>query len=228
MTPIILLHGALGAAEQLRPLQRSLAGDTTVLAPDFAGHGQSDRSADTFSITDFAADVVRLMDEAGIAQADIFGYSMGGYVGMYLAQEQPQRMRKIATLGTKYLWTPDYAAVQRKMLDADVIAQKVPAFAGALATRHAGKDWKSILQKTAAMMTGLGDSESLPAFPSAIAQPALLMVGDRDSTVDIAETEQVRRGLKAGELAVLPGTPHPFEKVDITLLSHLLRAFFLR
>jgi pimeloyl-ACP methyl ester carboxylesterase len=60
---------------------------------------------------------------------------------------------------------------------------------------------------------------------SRISQPTRLMVGDRDTVVTIDETAAAARRLSSGELCVLPGTPHPFEQVDIPLLVTLLTDF---
>ena len=39
-----------------------------------------------------------------ITRADIFGYSMGGYVALHAARRHPERIGSIMTLGTKFAW----------------------------------------------------------------------------------------------------------------------------
>jgi enterochelin esterase-like enzyme len=90
----------------------------------------------------------------------VFGYSMGGYVALYLAHSQPTLLGNIITLGTKFEWTPKIAQKEIKMLDAKVIIEKVPKFAEALKTRH-GNDWELLLWKTATMMVDLGNTNAL-------------------------------------------------------------------
>jgi pimeloyl-ACP methyl ester carboxylesterase len=105
--------------------------------------------------------------------------------------------------------------------------RQVPKFADALERRHAGAGgWETVLTRTAALMTELGRQPTVDASViSRITQPARLMVGDRDNVVTIDETAAAARGLSSGELCVLPGTPHPFEQVNIPLLATLLTNF---
>jgi len=53
-----------------------------------------------------------------------------------------------------------------------------------------------------------------------------LMVGDRDSVVSVEETRRGASAVAAGELAVLPDTPHPIEQVRLPLFAALLNEFF--
>lgn len=87
-----------------------------------------------------------------------------------------------------------------------------------------------MLARTADLMSGLGANPIVDASAFArITARVRLMVGDRDSVVTVDET--ARRGARAlpmGELAVLPGTPHPLEQVHVPLLASLLVDFFER
>ncbi len=80
----ILLHGALGSAAQLETLQAQMPESQDAVALDFPGHGSAS-STEPFSMRLFADSVLKFMDEKNAAQADIFGYSMGGYVALWLA-----------------------------------------------------------------------------------------------------------------------------------------------
>jgi pimeloyl-ACP methyl ester carboxylesterase len=62
---------------------------------------------------------------------------MGGYVALHLALEQPDRVEKVATLGTKFRWDPQTAARVAAHLDPDTIRAKVTRFADALASPEA-------------------------------------------------------------------------------------------
>ena len=180
-----------------------------------------------FAIDIFAEQVMRYLDNQQIDRVDIFGYSMGGYVALYLAKMYPHRVRRIFTLGTKFEWTPDIAARETKMLNPEIIAEKIPAFAAALEKRHAPNDWKQVLSKTADMMMGLGRANPLVLDDfSGIDLPVLLGLGDSDTMVTRAETEAVLNRLPNARLTVLPQTPHPIEKADVRLLQSEILSFF--
>jgi pimeloyl-ACP methyl ester carboxylesterase len=76
-------------------------------------------------------------------------------------------------------------------------------------------------------MTQLGANPIVDhALLGRIKQPARLMVGDRDTVVSTDETAAAVRMLAVGEYAVLPNTPHPFEKIRMPLLVAQLEDFW--
>lgn len=226
MLPLLFLHGALGTQAQFDSLLPLLPSGRLYHTLDFEGHGSAERPARPFAITHFAGNVLNMLDAQRIGQVDIFGYSMGGYVGLYLAQTQPERVGSVFTLATKFAWTPESAAAEVRFLDADKMLAKVPHYAAALQQQHGG-DWRVVLEKTAALLTDLGARPLLTAETLAdIRQPVCIAVGDRDTLVSITESHTTSQALPNGALHVLPNTPHPFEKVSLPLLVDALRHFF--
>lgn len=224
--PLLLLHGALGSAGQLAPLVAVLT-DQEVHALNFAGHGGRPLAEADFTTAGFAQDVLRFLDNQNLATVDLFGYSMGGYVGLFLARHYPERVRRVFTLATKMDWTPEVAAREVGMLDPDKLLEKVPDFADALRKRHAPEDWRVLLQKTAQLMVGLGSGAGLADGDfAAITCPVVISVGDADNMVSIAESERVATLIPQGRLQVLPGVRHPIEKVDVEVLASTILEFF--
>lgn len=227
MQHLILLHGALGAASQFSALSEALRGRYHVHTFDFSGHGGRAFSTEGFSIPVFADELLRYLDEHRLEEVSVFGYSMGGYVALYLATRHPGRIRRIMTLGTKFQWDPAGAEKEVKMLDPEKIAQKVPAFAQQLEERHAPGDWKTVMQRTAEMMLGLGADSALKEtdYPG-IEIPVLLLLGDRDKMVTLEETLAVYRQLPQAGLGILPFAGHPLEQVPGEELVFRVQQFF--
>jgi pimeloyl-ACP methyl ester carboxylesterase len=220
---LLILHGAIGASHQLKAVAQELSGSYDVILFDFPGHGGSAFPAAPFSIPLFANATLAFIEEHNLRQLTIFGYSMGGYVAMYLAKHHPEAVSRIITLGTKFHWDEATAAREIKMLDADVITTKVPAFAAALAQLHAPNDWKEVLRRTAAMLTAMGQDNPLkPDDYKEIKANALIMLGDRDKMVTLEETAATYKALPAAQMAVLPGTPHPIEQVAPAMIARFL------
>jgi pimeloyl-ACP methyl ester carboxylesterase len=113
---LLLLHGAIGSKNQLQGLAGSLAGAFHLYSIDFSGHGGQEIERE-FSIEYFADQIRQWLRENAINKINIFGYSMGGYVAMYLAAHHPELVDGIITLATKYEWTEEISAKEASMLN---------------------------------------------------------------------------------------------------------------
>jgi pimeloyl-ACP methyl ester carboxylesterase len=212
-TATILLHGALGSAAQFNALQALFPREDMVFAIDFPGHG-AHIPDEPFSMQLFSEAVLGFMDEKEIPKANIFGYSMGGYVALYLAAHYPDRIARVATLSTKLDWTPEVAAGMNRMFDPEKIEAKVPHFAQALAAQHA--DWKALCRHTAAFLHDLGNGLGIP--PDAYAKidcPVTIGWGDEDNVVSAEESEHVASQIQKGRFEKLIGVKHQLELVDV-------------
>jgi len=229
MRDLVLLHGALGASNQLDGLASALAPHFRVHQLDFEGHANAPPRGRPFRIECFAENVVDLLDALGINCTSLFGYSMGGYVATYLALQHPDRVDAVATLGTKFRWDPQTAAREASRLDANAIRAKVPRFADTLATRHENAGgWEAVLAHTGDLLRELGDHPLLSDGDLArVRQRVRVIVGDRDNTVSVEEGATVAHALGVGSLIVLPDTSHPIEQVDLAKLASALREWFL-
>jgi pimeloyl-ACP methyl ester carboxylesterase len=225
MQHLILLHGALGSSEQFKVLEQSLSSHYQVHVPNFPGHGGTGLQQE-FSIQFFAKYLEEYIEQHNLKGASVFGYSMGGYVAMYLAKEKPELIGKIITLATKWSWSEEIAAHEVKMLQPEVIEQKLPQFAQALEQRHAPDDWKELLHKTADMMLQMGKNNPLKHEDLAqVTTPSLIMLGDRDKMVSLQETVEAYQHIPGAQLAVLPKTPHPIEQADTEMVAFFIRRF---
>ncbi|MBC7554671.1 MAG: alpha/beta fold hydrolase [Taibaiella sp.] len=223
---LLMLHGAIGSSAQLCPLAQVLGTKYSCHSFDFSGHGQKAASGIPYCVAAFASETIGYMDDHNIARADVFGYSMGGYVAMYLALHFPERIGKIITLATKFQWNESIAAKEILMLDAEKIAVKLPAFAKTLNERHTTTDWKDVLKATATMMTAMGTDNPLKLSDySQIPHQTLVMLGDRDKMVTLEETVNIYRSLPDAQLCILPGTAHPIEQLNLQLFEAIAVPF---
>lgn len=211
----------------MAPLAERLAPRFEAQAIDLPGHGPEPLHG-SFDTSSFAGHLLGLLEEQQAGPVDCFGYSMGGYVALDAARRRPDLIRSVATLGTKFAWTPDVAGRECRLLDPVAIRAKVPWFADLLERRHLAIGWEEVLRHTGRMLTALGETPvHTTASLKEISQRVRIMVGDRDGTVTLEESAATARALSAGELEVLPSTPHPFEKVSMARVSAALEDFFL-
>jgi len=222
---ILLLHGAIGAKDQMLPLAEELKDKYKVHLLNFSGHGGNNFSC-SFSIGKFAEEVLKYLEENKLEKAAIFGYSMGGYVALYLAFKYPERVESVFTLATKMQWTPDIAAKESRMLDVDILKEKVPAFAEILKQRHTPNKLEEVLSKTAEMLQGMGQNPPLSSeFLKQITCPVCIAIGEKDQMVSVEESLQASLLIPNSTCIPFPETPHPIEKVDIQKLASEIKAF---
>ena len=72
-----------------------------VLAVDLPGHGRSKGAAKT-SVEAMAAWLMAVLDAAGVDRAMLVGHSMGSLIALEASHRAPQRVSKLAMLGTTY------------------------------------------------------------------------------------------------------------------------------
>lgn len=225
MQKLLTLHGALGSEKSLQPLKELLQNDFEVYSFSFQGHGGSELPENDFTIANFANEVIAFLDENKIDSIAVFGYSMGGYVGLYLAKHFPERIQQLFTLATKLNWTIQGAQKEASMLNPTVIKEKIPKYALSLAQLH-GTNWEDLMTKTSQMMQNLGQNPEVKESDfEHINIPVLLSVGDKDVMVNLEETIHAHRKIKDSQLLVLPRTIHPIEKVDVVELARQIKRF---
>lgn len=225
MQHLLLLHGAIGSSVQMIPLANALKDRYIIHTPDLPGHG-SNAMTESFDMQLLTAFVKDYILSNNLQEACVFGYSMGGYIALLLAKEEPSLVKKIITLATKFHWDEETAAKESRMLDPSVIEEKLPQFAKTLKGRHSQNDWRQLLGHTAVMLEGLGKHNLLkPEDYKAIDKPVMVMLGDRDKMVSLDETVAVSKMMSSSSLAILPQTPHPIEAAPVDLLAFMVTHF---
>nr|WP_294847263.1 alpha/beta hydrolase [uncultured Sphingomonas sp.] len=92
--PILCLPGLTRNARDFEPVAERWAGDWRVICVEFRGRGLSeyDPKPEQYLPPVYAADVLKLLDQLGIADAAFFGTSLGGLVTMLMASTDGERI----------------------------------------------------------------------------------------------------------------------------------------
>lgn len=222
MQSILLLHGALGSDRQMEPLKQYLSATFDVHVLCFEGHGGRN-GIRPLAISNFSENLEDYLKENDLQNPLVFGYSMGGYVALYTEANAPGTFSKIVTLGTKFNWTPDVAAKEVRMLNPEIVEEKVPKFAAHLNRMHEPNDWKENMRNTAKMMEAMGENPPLNNVDlSQVKCPVHLLVGANDMMVSEAETLVIKEQLSDVQFNVLEGVEHPIEKLELEKLDAFL------
>jgi pimeloyl-ACP methyl ester carboxylesterase len=92
--PLLLVHGYGGAAWNYAELAPLLTG-RRLLIPDLPGHGASTGLPATPTLAGFADVLAGLCEEERLPHVDVVGHSLGGVVGLRLAERRPQLVRRL-------------------------------------------------------------------------------------------------------------------------------------
>lgn len=95
---VILLHGFGETGDMWVPLAIELMRDHRVIVPDLRGMGLSGPSEAGFEKKNQAVDVVGVMDQLGIASADVVAHDIGNMVAFALAAAYPARVTRLVLM----------------------------------------------------------------------------------------------------------------------------------
>jgi len=208
--PLVLLHGGVLTIDlTFGPLLTPLAAGRQVIAVELQGHGHTAIGDRPMTIEALASDVVALLDQLGIAEADLFGFSLGGLVATAMALQAPERVGRLIIASADGHRPPGRESVP-------ISEDRLPTREDFEAMRDA---YAAVapeperFAESAAMTTAL--VHEIPGWTAgqlkALRAPTLLMFGDRDFS-PLSDVAELFAMLPDAELAVLPGTTH----VDMT------------
>jgi pimeloyl-ACP methyl ester carboxylesterase len=215
--PLVLLHGSMGSLEMFRGIMPALAQTRKVIAVDQQAHGRTADIDRPLDYVQMAGDTAAFLRQFGIDRADVFGFSMGGAIGLQLAFRYPEIVRKL---------------VVNASYGDDAIYPEVMVSLGTYFTPEAfaGSPMEAEYRRVApnpgdfpALVTRVQnltrDAVGLPAEAiRAIAAPTMIVMGDSDIVrpENAVALFRLRGGGVPGDfaprppaqLAILPGTSH--------------------
>lgn len=234
-TPLLLLHGGLFDIDlQFGAVLPGLARERQVIAADFQGHGRTNDIDRPLTSAHLASDVVGLLRHLGVPRVDVFGFSVGGAVALYLAIKHPGLVRRLIVSSASFHPDgdrPENAEAVGEMT-VDVIAG-TPMEQEYLAKSPNPDRLQALLDKLGAFDQGFpGWSE---ADIQGIAAPTLITVGDCDM-VTLEHAVRFLRlrggdvngdfaGVPESQLAVFPGTTHFFGLSRTALVLDVVTTF---
>lgn len=89
---VLLLHGGGGSSDYWGHLVRALMRDYRVIVFDCRGQGRSTNDAAAISYEQMADDAIAILNQIGVKQTAVVGWSDGANIGFYLALKHPQRI----------------------------------------------------------------------------------------------------------------------------------------
>ena len=95
---VVLLHGLGSCKEDWQPQIQALAPHYRVIALDLRGHGATTKAKTGYNITQYAADVMGLLDALQCDAVHLIGFSLGGMITLEFATRYPERLRSATVI----------------------------------------------------------------------------------------------------------------------------------
>lgn len=223
--PLLLINGIGAPIEMWRPLAQRLQGRELIMF-DLPGSGRSRPPAVPMRMSGFARAAIALLDALGLARVDVLGYSFGGLVAQELAHRAPLRVRRLilsATVAGVPSLPPDPFALllmatplryQSRALGALI----VPRIAGGRTARDRGALSRDLDHRRANPPSLLGYAHQLYAVTGwssqlwlhQLRQPTLVLQGDDDPLVPVANARWMSNRIPDARLHVIKGAGHLF------------------
>jgi poly(3-hydroxyalkanoate) depolymerase len=224
--PLLLINGLGANLEMWQPLVRELAGGRELIAFDLPGTGRSARPRWPLRMAQLARLVTDLLDEFGHEQLDVLGYSLGGIVAQELAHRAPERIRRLILCAT----TPGLPSVPpdpivtalmltpARYWNRQLAELILPIIAGGRTARDPGVLQAGLDKRLVQPPSALGYLYQLYALSGWSSHPwirtvrheSLVLHGDRDPVVPLANGRYLADALPHGRLEIVKGAGHLF------------------
>jgi 2-hydroxy-6-oxonona-2,4-dienedioate hydrolase len=239
---LILLHGIGASAERWSRVIPTLSREYRVIAPDIIGFGYSDKPAVEYTM-DFFIDFFRsFLENLGISKASIIGSSLGGHIATEftirfnhmvekLVLVSPAGMMKTSTPTLdRYIMAALYPEYQRvydafseMVYDSNAINQEtLMDFVNRMSLPNA----KHVFMST---LLGIRYAPDLRGRLSNITAPTLLVWGDDDTTIPLAEYSNQYNGIpNMEELVVIKNCRHVPHVEKPATFNRIVSKFLMR
>ena len=222
--PVVLLHCWLGSWNYWLSTMEYLAEHQyKTYALDFWGFGESAKQG-AFSVDEYVDMVNQFMERMGLSSARVMGHSMGGTVSLSLTLQHPERVSKVAVVGSPIVGSGlsmllKFSGRRRVAQLLYAIPGLLPAMIKMLSTTYA-QDWRTLwgmLSRDLSRTTVESFSRSIENLRQTDLRPRLQecrvptmgIYGRKDNIVDPKQGDVLRNGI--GDYGT-PAVVHYFEE----------------
>jgi pimeloyl-ACP methyl ester carboxylesterase len=224
--PLLLLHGGFSTIDTFAGLTPLLAAGNRVYLPERRAHGRTPDIPGPITYGAMAEDTIAFLEAVGLDRVDVVGWSDGALVGLLLAMQRPDLVRRLVMIG------------QPSNLEG------LPPESAALLTMERMPDWMlppelkerydalspdgpqhlpAVVDK---MWTLFRTEPLIPLSDLAtVSAPVLLIVAEHDEVITIDYAHAMQQAFPNARLEIVPNATHtlPLDQPDI--VAGLIRDF---
>jgi 3-oxoadipate enol-lactonase len=239
--PVVLLHPFPVHHEFWSPVAQALESRYRLVVPDLRGHGASGAGEGPATMEKHAADLARVLDDAGVGRAIFVGVSIGGYVLFQFLRRHRNRVAGLVLCNTKAQADSPEARAVRLQVAADVLERGSEPFFESMLPKLMGKTTHStrpdLIQAALRMMRKMstedvalvqkGMAERLDSVETlkTINVPTLVIAGDEDTLTPVGEAELMRKNISGSEMKIVARAGHYSPWEQPAEVGKLLRQF---
>jgi pimeloyl-ACP methyl ester carboxylesterase len=242
--PLLLVMGLGMAATGWWRTIPTLAEEMRVISFDNRGVGRSDQPRGRYTIAQMAEDAINVLDAANVADASIYGISMGGMIAQELALRHPERVRALV-LGATTAGGPKQTLPETEVLDFLRRRPSLPAEEAAWASvpyvysratreKHMARISEDIIQRLRfppgrdgyLAQAGAARWHNTNGRLGSIHAPTLVLHGTEDQIVPRANGELLVESIPNARLEILEDAGHLYP-TDAPEAAHTVLRFLL-
>ncbi len=214
--PVLIIHDNGGSVESLNNQLNFFSKKFRVIVADSRGQGKSLNNRDSINYELMADDYYLLLEGLDIDSVNIIGWGDGGIIGLLLAINYPEKVKKLTIAGTAL--RTDTMAVRPAAIA--LWNDAITALKDSLAAGK--KEYKDelLIAKLRAHHADI-ETELLLNINS----PVLIISGDKDY-VKLEHTVEIFNTIPNAHLGILPGTTHNVLKESAMQCNNMMLRFF--
>jgi pimeloyl-ACP methyl ester carboxylesterase len=236
--PLVYLHGMSGWG-RWESYHIAFGITHMVYAPQLPGWQDGAVPAEVTAVADYAATVVRLMDELGLGKIDLVGHSFGGWVALELAAAYPDRVSRLVVVDSMGLDLPEAPGADLGAMSEDEFLGAAFAQSGTVVIRgdfggtveevrqsdEFRKQWASrgIIAKIPGARRGDPD---LAGKLKDISADSLVVWGNQDRIVPIAHGRRIAQIIPRCKFAEIDGASHTPMRERRETFQRIVHDFF--
>lgn len=214
--PAVLLSSPLAATTDMwREVIDTLPAGWRYVCYDPRGTGRSSAPDNAYDIVLLGQDVIRIMDELGIAQAVFCGVSLGGLTGIWLAAHCPDRFTGLILANTAASFPPESMWTERaegamatgmeQFVQPTLVRWFSPEFreSGAPGVRLVEKMVQTMLPKSYAGLCAVLGRTNLVHHLASVKCPVRVITGSLDQSTPPSRADELMEGLPQADLVTL-------------------------
>jgi pimeloyl-ACP methyl ester carboxylesterase len=212
--PLLIIHGNGGSIFSGRCQIENFKDKYYIIAPDSRYHGKTENGSETLTYDLLTEDYYELLNLLKIDSVFIIGQSDGAIIGLLLAMNYPQKVKKLAAAGPNiksdstafYNWALDLIDLTLASFDIDDTS----------ASSDRQKSQINLMDKYPNI-----DSKELLKIQAQV----LIMAGDEDA-IKLEHIIDIYHHIPKAQLFIMPGATHFMLREEYALFNQIVELFF--